>query len=381
MNKQEKSISTLELPAVLELLASHAQSEPGKALCQGLRPVADLGAVKTLQGETTAAQRMIGMKGSPGFHSVRDVGAALGLADRGGMLNTRELLGIAGVLKAARTVKAYAKGEGESISAIDYHFRSLVGDKQLEERITSAIVGEDELADNASPDLADIRRKIRLASAKIQETLRKLISSPAHSKVLQDALVTQRSGRYVVPVKVEHKNAIEGLIHDTSSSGATFFIEPKGVVDANNEIRELQAKERIEVERILMELSAEAAARREDIESDYEILVRLDGIFARAKLSDRLNCTEPEVRDSGGLLFKKARHPLLDQKKAVPIDIRLGGEFDTLVITGPNTGGKTVSLKTLGLLSLMAQCGLHIPAEDGSVVWMFDRVLADIGDE
>jgi len=382
MTRQEKSLSTLELPAVLEHLAAHAMSEPGKTLCRELRPAEDLDQVRTLQRETTAARGMMGLKGSPGFRGVQDVAAPLGRADKGGMLNTRELLTVAGVLRAARTVKAYAKEEGETPSEIAYLFRSLVGDKGLEERITVAIVVEDELSDNASPDLADIRRKIRHAGAKVQETLRKLISSPAHAKILQDALVTQRSGRYVVPVKAEYKNAIEGLIHDTSSSGATFFIEPKGVVEANNEIRELQAKERVEIERILMELSAETAARREDIESDYEILVRLDGIFARAKFSDKLNCSEPTVTERGrGLLLKRARHPLLDQKTAVPIDLRLGGDFDTLVITGPNTGGKTVSLKTLGLLCLMTQCGLHIPVNDGSVVPIFTQILADIGDE
>jgi len=381
MNRQEKSISTLELPAVLELLSAHAMSEPGKAICRELRPVAEREEVQTLQKETTAARGMLGQKGSPGFYSVKDVAAPLGRADRGGMLNTRELLAIAGVLKAARTVNAYAKGEREVPTEIDYLFRSLVGDKHLEERIFAVIVGEDELADNASSDLAAIRRKTRLANAKIQETLRKLISSPTHSKALQDALVTQRSGRYVVPVKAEHKNAIEGLIHDTSSSGATFFIEPKGVVDANNEIRALEAKERAEIERILMELSVQAANRREDIESDYEILVRLDSIFARAKLSDRLNCSEPTIADQGGASLKKARHPLLDQKKVVPIDLRIGRDFDTLVITGPNTGGKTVSIKTLGLLCLMAQCGLHLPVDDGSVVPIFSQVLADIGDE
>ncbi|MCL2589214.1 MAG: endonuclease MutS2, partial [Oscillospiraceae bacterium] len=272
MTRQDKSLSTLELPAVLELLAASAASEPGKALCRALRPILDADDVRMLQRETTAARRMLGVKGSPGFVGVRDVAAPLGRADRGGMLNTRELLTIAGVLKAARTVRVYSKGEGEVPTEIDYLFRSLVGDKQLEEQITAAILSEDELADNASADLASIRRKIRLASTKIQETLRKLISSPTHSKVLQDALVTQRSGRYVVPVKAEHKNAIEGLIHDTSSSGATFFVEPKGVVDANNEIRELEAKERAEIERILMDFSVRAADRKEDIQNDYEIL-------------------------------------------------------------------------------------------------------------
>ena len=381
MTRQEKSMSTLELPAVLGLLAREAGSEPGKARAVEVRPSADIHQVRTLQGETTAARQMIARKGPPSFRGVQDVAAPLGRADRGGMLNTRELLNIAGVLKAARSVKAYSKDERAVEGEIDYLFRSLAGDKSLEERITAAIIGDDELADNASADLGSIRRKIRQGEAKIQESLRKLISSSTHAKALQDALITQRSGRYVVPVKVEHKNDIPGLVHDVSGSGATLFIEPNNVVQANNEIRELQAKEREEIVRILMEFSADCADRREDIEQDYDLLVRLDLIFARAKLSDRFNCVAPEITESGELTLKKARHPLLDPQKAVPIDLRLGGEFDTLVITGPNTGGKTVSLKTLGLLCLMAQCGLHLPTGDGSVVPIFQKVLADIGDE
>lgn len=381
MNRQNKSMQTLELPRVLDLLANAAVSAPGKAAALAVQPIADAETVRTLQGETTAARHMLGKSGSPSFYGVQDVSAPLGRADRGGMCNTRELLAIAGVLRAARSAKAYIKADRDEESAIDYFFNALTGDKHLEERITTAIVGEDELADSASTELAQIRRKIRAAEGRIQDILRKLISSNSKSKALQDALVTQRSGRYVVPVKAEHKNEIPGLVHDISGSGATLFIEPNSVVQANNEIRELQAKEREEIERILMELSAACADRREDIESDYALLVRLDLIFARAKLSDRFDCREPRIIDEGELLLKKARHPLLDQEKAVPIDLRMGGDFDTLVITGPNTGGKTVSLKTLGLLCLMAQCGLHLPTGDDSVVPIYEKVLADIGDE
>jgi len=381
MNRQEKSMQTLELPRVLDLLASEAISAPGKEAAHKVYPVTDPDSVRTLQGETTAARNMLAKNGAPSFYGVQDVSAPLGRADRGGMCNTRELLAIAGVLRAARGAKSYIKTERDKKSVIDYLFNALAGDKHLEERITSAIVGEDELSDNASSELAQIRRKIRQAEARIQDTLRKLISSTSKSKALQDALITQRSGRYVVPVKSEHKNEIPGLVHDISGSGATLFIEPSGVVEANNEIRELQAKEREEIERILMELSVACADRREDIESDYALLVRLDLIFARAKLSDRFDCREPRIIESGELHLKKARHPLLDPKKAVPIDLRMGGDFDTLVITGPNTGGKTVSLKTLGLLCLMAQCGLHLPTGDDSVVPVYEKVLADIGDE
>jgi len=381
MTRLEKSMSTLELPAVLALLAEHAVSEPGKETIAALRPVAEMDQVQSLQQETAAAKDMMDLKGSPSFYGVRDVGAALQRADIGGMQNTRELLHIAGVLKSARLARAYSAKEQETSTKIDYLFRTLNGDKYLEERITTSIVGEGELADSASTTLSDIRRKMRVAAARIQETLRKIISSPTYGKALQESIITQRSGRYVVPVKAESKQAIPGLVHDISSSGATLFIEPSGVVEANNEIRELEAKEREEIERILMELSAACADKRGEIESDYEILVRLDCIFARAKLGRALRCTEPTITEGGAIHLRQARHPLLDPKVAVPIDIRLGGEFDTLVITGPNTGGKTVSLKTLGLLVLMTQCGLHIPTDEGSIVPVFRQVLADIGDE
>ena len=249
----------------------------------------------------------------------------------------------------------------------------------LEDTITNSIVGEDELADSASPELTSIRRHMRATESKVRDILQKLISSN-QSKYLQEAIITIRSDRYVVPVKSEHKNAIRGLVHDVSSSGSTFFIEPMWVVKANNELRELLAKEKKEIERILAELSAQCATHKEDILEDYQLLVWLDTIFARAKLSLKLECTEPRLSDKY-LRLRGARHPLLDQKKAVANDLELGERFDTLVITGPNTGGKTVTLKTLGLITLMAQCGLHIPAKDDSTVRVVSRVLADIGDE
>ena len=295
----------------------------------------------------------------------------------GGSLNTRELLEIAGVLRAARAAGEY--GAGEEKTPISHLFRALTPNRFLEDTITNSIVGEDELADSASPELASIRRHMRAAEAKVRDILQKLISSN-QSKYLQEAIITIRSDRYVVPVKSEHKNAIPGLVHDVSSSGSTFFIEPMGVVKANNERRELAAKEKKEIERILAELSAQCAAHKEDILEDYQLLVWLDAIFARAKLSVKLECTQPRLSDKY-LRLRGARHPLLDQKKAVANDLELGDAFDTLVITGPNTGGKTVTLKTMGLLTLMAQCGLHIPARDDSTVRVFSRVLADIGDE
>jgi len=377
----EKSMQTLELPAVLAQLSAEATSEPGKLEAERLRPSVSVWEVRERLAETSAAKALIGEKGNPSFHGVRNVEESLKRADIGGMLNTRELLTIAGLLRAARTVRAYAAGDRGDRARLEPLFQSLRGNKFLEDRITGAIAGEDELTDNASPALSDIRRKIRRMSGKVRETLQRIIASPAYSKALQEPIITQRSGRFVVPVKAEYKSALPGLTHDISSSGATLFIEPMAVVEANNEIRELEAEEQAEIERILMELSAQAAAHREDITNDYEILVALDVIFAKARLSFRQRAMEPAVTESGEIRLRRARHPLLPEKTAVPIDLALGGDFDTLVITGPNTGGKTVCLKTLGLLSLMVQCGLHIPTDDGSTVPVFEVILADIGDE
>ena len=368
----EKSLTTLELPAVLEMLAAEAMSAPAKDKCRELRPSTDKNEVKRRLGETSAAKDMMVVKGGPSFSGVKDVRSSLARADMGGMLNTRELLDIAGVLRAARTVRAYADGSESSRNDIDFLFSALQANKYLEEKITSSIVGEDEIADSASGELATIRRQIRAASARVRDTLQKIISSPSYSKALQEAIITQRSERYVVPVKAEYRSAVPGLVHDISSSGATLFVEPMGVVKANNEIRELRAKEKAEIERILMELSAECAQFRDDISCDFNVLVELDAVFARAKLSYKLNCGEAVVSD-GVIKLRRARHPLLDQSKAVPIDVELGGEFDTLIITGPNTGGKTVTLKTLGLFAIMNQCGMHIPAGDGSELPVFSK--------
>lgn len=345
----EKSLNTLELPAVLEMLAREAVSHPAKEETRMLRPSSDIYEVRRRQAETTAAKNMMVVKGSPGFSNVKDVRSALARADMGGMLNTRELLDIAGVLQTARSVRAYGCSDDSEKSAIQFLFSALRANKFLEERITTSIVGEDELADAASAELADIRRKMRAAGSRVRDALQKILSSTSYAKALQEPIITMRDNRYVVPVKAEYKGVIPGLVHDISSSGATLFIEPMAAVKANNELRELLAREKQEIERVLMELSAECAAHRDDITSDFLILVRLDVIFAKAKLSYTLNCGEP-VLSENRVDLKKARHPLLDQSTAVPIDIQLGDSFDTLVITGPNTGGKTVSLKTLGLL-------------------------------
>ncbi len=374
----EKSIHTLELPRVLDLLAEEAVTEEGKERCRTALPSVDRSEVQRLQSQTSAAFDLLVKAGSPGFSGVRPVSAALQRADRGGSLNTRELLDIAQVLRCARSVREYGMGESTAKSVLDGYFQSLTPNRFLEDKITGAILSEEEIADAASPELADIRRHMRAAAGKVRDVLNRLISSN-QSKYLRESIITMRGGRYVVPVKSEHKNDIPGLVHDVSGSGSTFFIEPMGVVNANNELKELERKEQKEIERILAELSADCANVREAIEDDYRTLITLDAIFARAKLSSRMGAMEPTLGDY--IELKKARHPLLDPKTAVRNDLYLGRDFDTLVITGPNTGGKTVTLKTLGLLTLMAQCGLHIPAADGSAIRVCSSVLADIGDE
>ena len=380
MDFYEKSLNILELPAVLDMLAAEAVTEGGKEACLKLRPSTDRPEVKNRLGETSAAKDMMVVRGSPSLSGIKDIRPSLNRADLGGSLNTIELLNIARVLQCARLVKGYTSDDKLGKSCIDHLFAALHANRFLEEKITGSIVGEDEIADSASSELANIRRKIRAASARVRDCLQKIISSPSYAKVLQEPIITMRSDRFVVPVKAECKGAVPGLVHDISASGATLFIEPMAAVKANNELRELAAKEKTEIERILSELSAECAAHAEDIASDYSYLITLDGIFARAKLSYKLNGIEPELREKG-IVLRRARHPLLPKDKAVPISLELGEDFDTLIITGPNTGGKTVTLKTIGLLNAMAQCGLHIPADDGSGVPVFRHVLADIGDE
>ena len=381
MNEQyQKSLTKLELDKVLALLADHASSPAAKERCLAVRPLDDAEDIRMMQAQTSAACKLITLKGSPSFGGIVDVGASLSRADRGGCLSPEELLRVATVLKAARTAKEYAEGDAVE-SGLDIFFRQLTPNKFFEERIFTSILSKDEIADAASSELASIRRKIRQQSSKIRESLQKIITSPTYAKILQEPIVTIRSDRFVVPVKAECKSQLPGLVHDVSSSGSTFFIEPMSAVNGNNELRELFVAERKEIERILAELSAEAAARQESINLNYEMLVTLDCIFARAKLSFAMHGIEPVIRTDGKLELKRARHPLIDAKKVVPVSLSLGVDFDTMVITGPNTGGKTVTLKTIGLLTLMAECGLHIPADDGSSIAIFETVLADIGDE
>lgn len=376
----DKSLHKLELDQVLQLLAECAGSEDGKAACFALRPTSDLEEVQLLLAQTTAASDLCTRKGNPSFSGVCDVSFSLDRANRGGTLQPKELLHIAGVLRCARTVKAYIS-EDEKETVLDPLFHMLTANKYLEDKIFGAILSEEEIADTASPALADIRRHMRIQSGKIKDGLQKIISSPAYSKFLREPIITIRQGRYVVPVKSECKNDVPGLVHDVSATGSTYFVEPMSAVNANNALRELELKEKKEIERILAELSAEAAGFQEAICDDFRLLVQLDVIFAKARLAYRMRAWAPVMNDQGRVDLRNARHPLIDPKTVVPISVYLGSDFDTMIITGPNTGGKTVTLKTIGLLTLMAECGMHIPAGDGSCLSTFDRILADIGDE
>ena len=375
-----KNFETLELNTMLRRLSDFCVSEPAKEKALRLLPSENRNEVHLMLAETSAAVNMIVLKGAPSFYGIKDVSLSLQRAGMGGILSTLELLDIARLLQSARIAKSYIADDKSGGSCLDGYFNSLCINKYLEERIFSCIISEDEIADSASPELADIRRKIRTESANIRNSLQKIISSPSYAKYLQEPIITTRSGRFVVPVKIEYKNEIPGLVHDMSSSGMTVFIEPNAAVKSNNELRELHLREKNEIEKILRSLSAECSEHETDIISDLDLLVILDFIFAKAKLSYQYRGTEAQCEDKG-IVLKRARHPLLDPSKAVPIDVILGNEIDTLIITGPNTGGKTVTLKTIGLLALMNQCGLHIPADDQSNLPVFSNIMADIGDE
>ena len=376
----KKSIHRLELNNVLAMLAECAGSVQGKAACLELEPVSDLETVRDLLEETTAAYNLSTKKGYPSFSGISDVTASLERAQMGGTLQLKELLQIGGVLRCARNAKAYTEAD-EEMTVLTGLFQTLTPNKYLEERIFNAILSEEEIADTASSELADIRRHMRVQGAKIRESLQKIISSSTYAKFLQEPIITIRQGRYVVPVKSECKNDIPGLVHDVSATGSTFFIEPMSAVSANNALRELELQEAKEIERILSQLSAEAASHAEEILLNMQILIRLDVIFAKARLSYKMKAWAPEMNAEGRVQLRNARHPLIDPKTVVPTSVHLGSDFDSMIITGPNTGGKTVTLKTIGLLTLMAECGLHIPAGEGSCISTFDSILADIGDE
>ena len=376
----DRSLVKLELGQVLKHLSELAGSPDGKAACLSIQPVSDLDEVQQLLDETSQASAISDRNGYPSFRDLKDITAELERAQMGGCLQPVELLRVAGVLRCARKLKDYGETE-ENYPALFPYFVTLTANRYLEDAIFNAILSEEEIADQASPELAEIRRHMRIQSAKIKESLQKIITSSTYSKYLQEQIITIRQGRYVVPVKSEHKNSIPGLVHDVSATGSTYFIEPVSAVSANNALRELELAEQKEIERILAALTAEVASRSEDLHADLKSLIQLDVIFAKARFAVKMKAWAPEMNDQGIISLKKARHPLLDPKTAVPITLELGTDFDTMIITGPNTGGKTVTLKTIGLLTLMAECGLHIPAGEGSKLSTFDLVLADIGDE
>lgn len=377
----ERNAKALEFDKVLEKLAEFTSCEDARENALNLRPESSLAMAQALLNQTADAHMLLARFGGPSFGGLKNVNNALSRANAGSVLNTRELLDIAGVLRVIRTLSQWRESNAGVHSVLDPLFNALAPNKYLETAIFNAIVSEDEISDNASPALADIRRKIRVQESKVREQLEKFTRSQTNSKFLQENIITQRNGRYVVPVKNEYRSEIAGLVHDTSSSGATVFIEPMAVVEANNEIRVLQAKEREEIERILYELSVQAGDFAQSIKNSYECALELNLIFAKAQYAYKIKAMPPILNDSGIINLRAARHPLIDPKKVVPVDIMLGKDFDTLVITGPNTGGKTVSIKTLGLLSMMAMCGLMIPAGDRSEISVFDEILSDIGDE
>ncbi len=380
MNFSEKTRNTLEFDKICAMLADCAPTEGAKTRAALLMPSSDTVEVLRRLRRTTDAKRLCDVKGMPPFGSVKDVSEACERAVKGAMLTTKELLEIARVLRSARSLVDYLQNNKPFETVLDEIFARLLPNRFLEEKITRSILSEEMIADEASRELAEIRRKIRDANSRIKETLQRYING-SYSKILQDNLVTMRNGRYVIPVRAECKNEMKGLIHDTSASGATIFVEPMAVVEANNELRVLQSKEEHEIERILFALSAEVSAAAESLRLNYLNITDLAFCFAAAELSYRMNGCEPQISGDRSLDLKRARHPLIDKKQVVPIHLAMGGDCDTLIITGPNTGGKTVTLKTLGLFALMTQSGLHIPADPESSICIFDDVLVDIGDE
>lgn len=381
MTYSNNLLETLEFDKIRAMLAESAATEGARERALTLEPTSDPVIIARRQTRTTDALRLQNAKGTPSIPNVHDVGASCERADKGAVLSMRELLDIAGVLRAARVLIDYLNGNKLFDTSLDEIFDRLIPDRRLEERITRAIISEEMMADEASPTLAEIRRKIRNENNRIKDILQQYVSVGAHSKYLQENIVTMRNGRYVVPVKAECKNEVKGLLHDTSASGATMFIEPSQVVEANNELRMLQSREEHEIERILAELSASVADSAHAITLDLYNISEIAFYFACASLSERMQGTSPKITEKRTVNLKRARHPLIDRDRVVPVDLHIDGGNDTLIITGPNTGGKTVTLKTLGLFALMAQSGLHIPADEGSEMCIFDNIFADIGDQ
>ena len=381
MYNLEKQMTTLELNRVLEFLSEEAVMPEAKEQIITIKPSRDFEEVSMLLKQTEDAYLFMAKYSAPSFSSQGNIPSVLARAVVGATLSAKELLCVAEVLRVIRTVRKWREDcSGTRETSLDVYFNALNPNNYLENKITFAIKSEDEINDKASAALSDIRRKIAGASSKLRDNLEKIIRGGT-AKYLQDAIITQRDGRYVVPVKAEYRGEIKGILHDTSSSGSTLFIEPMSVVETNNEIRVLKAKEQEEIARILAELSAEVSEFADSIKYSHNALVELCIIFAKAKLAYKMGAIVPKINNKGYIYLKNARHPLIDRRKVVPITVTLGNEYDTLIITGPNTGGKTVTLKTVGLLSLMAMCGLMIPADDNSEIAVFNKIFADIGDE
>lgn len=377
-----KVLTTLEYTKIIDLLTEKADSEPGKKLCRELVPSTDLSAIRTAQRETKDALARLFRIGSTSFGSNRDLGFSIRSLEIGSSLSMSELLKLASFLDNVSRIKTYGKKEREDLpnDSLDAYFEGLTPMTQLANEINRCILSEEEMADDASPRLKSIRRSKLSTNEKIHSQLTSMVNG-AYLTFLQDAVITMRDNRYCIPVKAEYKSQVSGMVHDQSSTGSTFFIEPAAVVNLNNQLKELDLQEQEEIEVILGDLSSQAAVHTSELAADQKIMTTLDFIFAKAKLAMEQNATEPIFNTEHYIQIRKGRHPLLDKKKAVPIDVRLGKDFDLLVITGPNTGGKTVSLKTVGLFTLMGQAGLHIPALDRSELSIFSEVYADIGDE
>lgn len=398
----QKALKTLEYTKIITQLESHAASPLGKSLCRELSPSSDLEEIRTRQAQTTDAVNRVRLKGSVSFSGLREIGGSLKRLEIGSSLSIPELLSISSVLTVASRAKAYGRRDTESPpvftprfpgqkppkqaevaeyvpDSLDPLFQSIEPLTPLNNEIKRCILSEDEIADEASPGLSRVRRSIKAAADRIHTQLNSILNS--HRTYLQDAVITMRDGRYCLPVKAEYKNQVSGMVHDQSATGSTLFIEPMAIVKLNNEIRELEIQEQKEIEAVLASLSNEAAPHIEELRLNMELLAQLDFIFAKAALSRQYRCSAPVFNDKGRIHIKDGRHPLLDPQKVVPINIWLGKDFDLLIVTGPNTGGKTVSLKTVGLFTLMGQAGLHIPAWEGSELAVFDEVFADIGDE
>jgi len=379
----EKTLRVLEFDKIIDKLLSRAATSLGKDMVRELKPETESGKIRDMLKETDDGVTYILRKGSPPLGAIHDIRASLKRVEIGASLGPGELLKVADVLRACRNLKGYAgdiiaKDDNNCVSSL---ISALEINKRIEDKINIAIISEEEISDAASTALANIRRQIREKQNSIRDKLNDIVKNSRYQKFMQESIVTMRGDRYVIPVKQEYRNEIQGLVHDSSGSGATIFIEPLSVVEANNAIKQLMIKEQLEIERILQELTGEVAVIIEPLKANMSMLATLDFIFAKAKLSADYRCVSPKINREGNIIIKKGRHPLIDQKVVVPIDFWIGKEFKTLVVTGPNTGGKTVTLKTVGLFTLMAQAGLHIPANEGSEISVFKKVFADIGDE